>query len=262
MRSKVQTIVKGLLRMTHGRNWLFVLALLLLASASHAVRAASLPPGFTDLQVSRPDGRLWDNAAGVAVAPDGRTFVWERTGRVWLATGADVSTAPLIDLSDEVSTIGSLGLTGLALDPQFERNGYVYLFYSVDPTYLVNCNAPVTGAAVCRGGYRASQHATTGATIGRLVRYQLVLPPGAAGYSTATAVNYASRRILLGETPTGGPSGCLVTDTAHGTGGLAFGSDGTLLAGCGDGASASGENFVRPAKAANPPRAAGASFER
>ncbi len=74
------------------------------------------------------------------------------------------------------------------------------------------------------------------------MRYQLILPPGAAGYSTATAVNYASRRILLGETRTGGPSGCLVTDTAHGTGGLAFGSDGTLLAGCGDGSSASSED--------------------
>src|SRR5208282_4293249 len=40
----------------------------------------------------------------------------------------------------------------------------------------------------------------------------------------------------------GEPSGCVVTDTAHGPGGLAFGTDGTLLAGCGDGASANTED--------------------
>ena len=189
-----------------------VLGLLLLAATSHLARASSLPPGFSDATVERPDGRTWDGAAGVAFANDGRMFVWERSGRVWLPTDSPTQSKPLIDLSNEVSTIGSLGLTGFALDPQFAQNGYLYLLYDV---------------------------ASSGATMGRLVRYQLLLPAGAQDYRAASAVNYASRRVLLGESPSSGSAatGCVVTDSAHGSGGLAFGSDGTLLVGCGDGAS-------------------------
>src|SRR5450631_2848593 len=95
-----------------GRLWFSVLGLVLLAAASSATSASSLPAGFSDAAVSRPDGRAWDDAAGVVFADDGRMFVWERSGRVWLAAGAATGAEALIDLSDEVSTIGSLGLTG------------------------------------------------------------------------------------------------------------------------------------------------------
>ena len=220
-------------------------ALLLTAAAtSGVVWATSLPAGFVDTSVSRPDKRPWDGAAGVAFAADGRMFVWERTGRVWLLADTAPHSEPLIDLADEVSTIGSLGLTGFALDPQFEQNGYLYLFYAVDPHHLANCDAPAFGPAACRDTYRAGQHASSGATIGRLVRLQLVRPAAAQDFRTADTVNYASRRVLLGETvgPGGLPTGCVVTDDANGTGGLAFGNDGTLLAGCGDGAGANGED--------------------
>ena len=218
--------------------------LLLAAVAANGVAwASSIPAGFVDTSVSRPDKRPWESAAGVAFAADGRMFVWERTGRVWLLD-ADPNSEPLIDLSDEVSTIGSLGLTGFALDPQFEQNGYVYLFYAVDPQQLANCATPVSGPTACRDTYRAGQHAMSGVTIGRLVRLQLVRPAGAQDFRTADTVNYASRRVLLGETPgVAAPgSGCVVTDGVNGPGGLAFGSDGTLFAGCGDGAGASGED--------------------
>jgi glucose/arabinose dehydrogenase len=227
-----------------GRTWIAVLGLWLFAASSHTAQGGSLPAGFADTSVSRPDGRAWDGAAGMVFADDGHMFVWERTGRVWLAAGASARSEPLIDLSDEVSTIGALGLTGFALDPQFAHNGYLYLFYAVDPQHLANCAAPASGAVACRATYRAGQHASSGATIGRLVRYQLVRPAGAQDFRAATAVNYQSRRVLLGETPSGGraPMGCVVTDSAQGPGGLAFGSDGTLFVGCGDGASVSTED--------------------
>jgi chitodextrinase/regulation of enolase protein 1 (concanavalin A-like superfamily) len=229
------------MRETTASTWRLALGFLVITAASAAAGAASLPSGFTDTAISRPGGQPWDRAAGVAFADDGRLFVWERPGRVWLVTGALAApSAPLIDLGDEVSTIGSLGLTGFALDPQFARNGYLYLFYAVEPQHLANCDAPTHGPAVCRVTYRAGQHASSGATLGRLVRYQLVAPEGAQDYRTATQVNAASRRVLVGESPAGGGplAGCLVTDSAHGPGGLAFGNDGTLLAACGDGASA------------------------
>jgi regulation of enolase protein 1 (concanavalin A-like superfamily) len=220
------------------------LATLLLVATSLVAGASSLPARFTDTSVKRPDGRSWDGVAGVAFADDGRMFVWERSGRVWLLANMATRDEPLIDLTDEVSTIGTLGLTGLALDPQFARNGYLYLFYAVEPQHLANCATPASGAALCRATYRAGEHAASGATLGRLVRYQLVRPAGAQDFRSATTVNHASRRVLLGETPVGGEvqSGCVVTDGAHGPGALAFGSDGTLLAACGDGAGATAED--------------------
>src|ERR1017187_10837257 len=144
-------------------------------------------------------GTAWDNAAGVTFASDGRMFVWERSGRVWLAGGASPLKEPLIDLPDEVSTIGALGLSGFALDPQFQQNGYLYLFYAVDPERLANSASPASGAVICGPTYRPGQHASSGATIGRLVRYQLTRPAGAADFSAASVANYASRRVLLGE---------------------------------------------------------------
>ncbi len=95
-------------------TWRSTLGLLLLAAASPAAWAASLPPGFTDTAVSRPGGQPWDGAAGVALADDGRMFAWERPGRVWLVAGALAPSTSLIDLTDEVSAIGSLRLTALA----------------------------------------------------------------------------------------------------------------------------------------------------
>ncbi len=227
---------------SYGRSWRAALASVLLAMLIPTAMASSLPSGFSEQPVNRPDGLAWDGAGGV-VASDGRLFVWERSGRVWVV-GAGTAQTPLIDLSDEVSTIGSLGMTGFALDPQFEQNGYVYAFFTVEPQHLTNCEAPPQGAPACRGSYRPGQHATAGASIARLVRYQLSAAAGAKDFGSATHVNYARRRVLIGENPThgGAPSGCIVTGTAQGSGAIAFANDGTLLASCGDGASSTGED--------------------
>jgi len=111
---------------TRWRPWYSILALLLMCASCHIARASSLPAGFSDASVRRPDGTV-DQAAGIVSASDGRIFVWERAGRVWIIGGASAQGAPLIDVSDEVSTIGSLGLSGFALDPRFPQNGYIYL---------------------------------------------------------------------------------------------------------------------------------------
>jgi glucose/arabinose dehydrogenase len=61
-------------------------------------------------------------------APDGRLFVTERPGRVRIVTLGGASELALT--LDGVFAQGEAGLLGLALDPDFAQNHFVYLYYS------------------------------------------------------------------------------------------------------------------------------------
>jgi len=72
------------------------------------------------------------NPTALAVRPDGKLYYLERTGEVRLwdpATGRVVDAASL-----DVSLEGENGLLGIVLDPRFEENRYVYLYYSLQLT--------------------------------------------------------------------------------------------------------------------------------
>ena len=71
-------------------------------------------------------------------APDGRLFITERPGRVRIVTLGGSSELALT--LDGVYAQGEAGLLGLALDPEFAQNRFVYLYYS----------ATVPGGAVNR----------------------------------------------------------------------------------------------------------------
>jgi glucose/arabinose dehydrogenase len=70
----------------------------------------------------------------VDLAPDGRLFVTERPGRVRIVRivgeAATVQPEPWATLPARVSPNTERGLLGLALDPSFAKNGFVYLYYS------------------------------------------------------------------------------------------------------------------------------------
>ena len=61
-------------------------------------------------------------------APDGRVFVTERPGRVRIF--ATSGTSELALTVDDVYAVGEAGLLGLALDPQFAQNRFVYVYYT------------------------------------------------------------------------------------------------------------------------------------
>jgi glucose/arabinose dehydrogenase len=67
----------------------------------------------------------------MAFAPDGRLFVCELAGRVRIVhADGQVSNTPFVDLAGEISTGGERGLLGIAFDPAFADNGFVYIFYA------------------------------------------------------------------------------------------------------------------------------------
>ncbi|MFN3490575.1 MAG: PQQ-dependent sugar dehydrogenase, partial [Emticicia sp.] len=117
---------------------------------------------------------------------------------------------------EEVATYGDYGILGFVLDPNFMNNGHIYLFYVVDRHYLLNYGTE---------NYDPN-HSLEGATIARVTRYTTPTP------EVPTTVDYTSRLVLLGETKS---TGVPITGTNHAGGGMAFGNDGSLFIGSGDG---------------------------
>ena len=85
------------------------------------------------------------NADAIEFAPDGRIFFaehWTGNIRVISADG-DLSPEPWATVSNIAPDL-YWGLTGLALDPEFESNGYVYALY----TELIETGPPTVGKPV------------------------------------------------------------------------------------------------------------------
>ncbi len=181
---------------------------------SLSIQAQVLPPGFSDQLVVGG----WTEAAGATWDANGRMYVWEKRGMVWIVENGVRLPTPLIDISDEVGNWRDHGLLGFALDPQFLSNGRIYLSYAVDRHHLLNAGS---------GSYNPATNVYFAATIMRITRYTAIGP-------TFNLVDPSSRFVLLGESIT---TGVPLLHESHSTGTLLFGSDGTLMASMGDGAS-------------------------
>jgi glucose/arabinose dehydrogenase len=65
----------------------------------------------------------------LAFAPDGRIFVTERPGRVRVIQDGVLQARPFATLNDVVS-VSESGLMGLALHPDFQNNGHLFVCYT------------------------------------------------------------------------------------------------------------------------------------
>jgi glucose/arabinose dehydrogenase len=183
-------------------------ASLLLAVSS--ARAVDLPPNFVVENVT--PSATWTTPVGMAFLPGGRMLVAEKRGRVYSVTSGIKSANPMIAIENEVLNTGDRGLLGIAVDPNYVANHYVYLLYTVDPDSNGNDNNDDAFA--------------------RLTRYTV-------SFSDSNVLDPASRTILMGANWTQGPVSC---SQSHTIGTLRFGEDGSLLVGAGDGASFSYED--------------------
>lgn len=64
----------------------------------------------------------------LAFAPDGRLFITERRGRVRVVQNEKLLAEPWVTL--EVAAVSEAGLMGLAIDPGFAQNNFVYVCYT------------------------------------------------------------------------------------------------------------------------------------
>ncbi|HLL81003.1 MAG TPA: PQQ-dependent sugar dehydrogenase, partial [Longimicrobium sp.] len=103
------------------------LLLLFLLCGSFSARAAVNDPGFT--QSTFASGL--EQVTGIRWAPDGtnRLFALQKTGRVRIVRDGVLLAQPFA--TETVYTTSECGLIGIAFDPAFVVNRYVYLFVTV-----------------------------------------------------------------------------------------------------------------------------------
>src|SRR6185295_16054984 len=178
-----------------------LLALFLLSSIA---RAGTPQPGFTDTLAA---GGL-NQPTALAFMPDGRMLVTQKGGELHLVDG--VNDTNLVTIP--VCTDSEMGLLGIALDPAFGTNGFIYL-YRTKP-----------GAGGC---------ATSVGRFSQVVR--VTFGPG-------DTVSIGSLVTLI--------DGIRTDNGNHDGGAIRLGSDNTLYVGVGD--TGLGDNVGGPGSATNP----------
>ncbi len=86
--------------------------------------AGTLPPGF--IQIQQAAGL--QSPTAMAIAPDGRIFICQQGGQLRVVKNGALLPVPALSLS--VASAGERGLLGIAFDPAFQTNQYIYLYYT------------------------------------------------------------------------------------------------------------------------------------
>jgi len=101
--------------------------LLLLALTTARPADTATPTNFTDSLVATVPG-----PTALAFTPDGRMLIATQLGRLRMLVNDTLVAAPAIDLAASLCTGEEQGLLGVAVDPAFTTNGFVYLYYTRD----------------------------------------------------------------------------------------------------------------------------------
>ena len=113
----------------------------LVLSAAPARAAIPLPPGFVDVTLAsgiNGTGTI-HGPSDVTWAPDGRLFIADRSGIVYVHDPGDLpgTNKVLLNISGHVNTpnganYGDQGLLGIAADSDFASNHFLWLLYTYD----------------------------------------------------------------------------------------------------------------------------------
>jgi glucose/arabinose dehydrogenase len=189
------------------RAWVGLATLVLVLMSEARASAQVFPPDFTEDVVT-----ALELPVDFAFLPDGRTLLVEKPGIVRVYKNGALVSTPVIDLRAKVNNYWDRGMLGIAADPSFATNGYVYLYYVYEHD-ATNFSGPKTV---------------------RLTRITMV------GDTAAPSSEVVILGALAGDSCGGFPVGadCIPADSpSHNGGQIRFAADGTLFLSTGDGAS-------------------------
>jgi glucose/arabinose dehydrogenase len=173
---------------------LTVLLLMLLQAKPAA--PATVRPGFEDRLLTSIDKPI-----ALAFTPDGRMIIATQPGQLRVYKNGQLLQTPALNISSKLCTNSERGLLGVAVDPNFSTNKYVYLFYTYNKF------------GVCPTG----QPTNPSNPVNRVSRFEM----------SGNIVDPASEKVLIDNIPS--PNG------NHNAGDLHFGKDGYLYVTVGDG---------------------------
>ena len=107
------------------------LVLTFLLSSAAPIIAQIFPAGFSQVAV----GNIY-YPTSLAFAPDGRIFTTEKAGRVKIIKNGVVLSTPFLQIS--VDQLNERGLSSIAIDPDFNNNHYVYIYYTTASSPIRN----------------------------------------------------------------------------------------------------------------------------
>ncbi|MEP6920681.1 MAG: PQQ-dependent sugar dehydrogenase [bacterium] len=108
------------------------LRLLLVAIAAFTVASgATLPSGFTETQITG-----LNSPTAMTFAPDGRLFVCQQGGALRVIKNGALLATPFMTLT--VNSSGERGLLGVAFDPSFATNNFIYVYYTATTPAIHN----------------------------------------------------------------------------------------------------------------------------
>jgi glucose/arabinose dehydrogenase len=106
------------------RSLVKILSCVWVAAAAPPALTANLPAGFTEKVVAS----TLNQPTAMAFAPDGRLFVCQQGGSLRVVKAGALLAKPFLTLN--VDGNGERGLLGVAFDPSFASNNYVYVYYT------------------------------------------------------------------------------------------------------------------------------------
>lgn len=127
MQSKLRIISE-----TYRKNHIVYLLTFAILFLGLSVEAATVPSGFAETLVANG----LSSPTAMDFAPDGRLFVCEQGGKLRVIKNGVLLANPFLSVT--VNTSGERGLLGVAFDPNFATNGYVYVYYTATSPTIHN----------------------------------------------------------------------------------------------------------------------------
>jgi len=159
--------------------------------------AAALPSDFEDVVVASVAV-----PTALAFTPDGRLLITTQGGQLRVYQNGALVATPALDLGSRLCTNSERGLLGVAVDPNFAANNFIYLYYTFN-----KFNTCPTG-----------QPTNASNPVNRVARFVL---------AANNTVSVSSEVILI--------DNIISPNGNHNGGDLQFGKDGLLYASVGDG---------------------------